>query len=80
MNLDIRKQVINPANNDGRSDSYVSPSTSLGFLSQNLEYKEYSFSVDQLPTFRSYRIKIVLTSTSQTYVPRLKDLRVITLA
>ena len=80
MNLDVRKQVINPANNDGRPDSYVSPSTSLGFLPQNLEYKEYSFSVDQLPTFRSYRIKIVLTSTSQTYVPRLKDLRVITLA
>ena len=80
MNLDVRKQVINPTNNDGRPDSYVSPSTSLGFLPQNLEYKEYSFSVDQLPTFRSYRIKIVLTSTSQTYVPRLKDLRVITLA
>ena len=80
INLNVRKQVIDPANNDGRPDSYVSPSTSLGFLPQNLEYKEYSFSVDQLPTFRSYRIKIVLTSTSQTYVPRLKDLRVITLA
>jgi len=80
MNLDVRKQVINPTNNDGRPDSYVSPSTTLGFLSQNLEYKEYSFSIDQLPTFRSYRIKIVLTSTNQTYVPRLKDLRVITLA
>jgi hypothetical protein len=80
MNLDVRKQIIDPTNNDGRPDSYVSPSTSLGFLSQNLEYKEYSFSIDQLPTFRSYRIKIVITSTSQTYVPRLKDLRIITLA
>ena len=80
MNLDVRKQIINQANNDGRPDAYVSPSTTLGFLSQNLEYKEYSFSVDQLPTFRSYRIKIVLTSTNQTYVPRLKDFRVITLA
>ena len=80
MNLDVKKQIIDPTNNDGRPDSYVSPSTSLGFLPQNLEYKEYSFSIDQLATFRSYRIKIVITSTSQTYVPRLKDLRVITLA
>jgi hypothetical protein len=80
MNLDARNQVINPANNDGRPNSYVSPSTRLGFLSQDLEYREYSFNVDQLPAFRSYRIKIVMTSTNQAYVPRLKDLRVITLA
>ena len=32
------------------------------------------------PSFRSYRIKIILTSTSQVYVPRVKDLRVIALA
>ena len=80
MNLNARKQIIDVSLNDGRSDSFVSPSTYLAFLPQDLEYKEYSFSVDQLSAFRSYRIKIVLTSTSQTYVPRLKDLRVIALA
>jgi hypothetical protein len=80
MNLNAKKQIIDASLNDGRSDLFVSPSTHLAFLPQDLEYKEYSFSVDQLPAFRSYRIKIVMTSTNQTYVPRLKDLRVIALA
>jgi len=39
-----------------------------------------TFTIDQLPAFRSYRIKLLLTSTSQVYVPRVKDLRVIALA
>ena len=80
MNLNAKKQIIDASLNDGRSDSFVLPSTFLAFLPQDLEYKEYSFSVDQLSAFRSYRIKIVMTSTNQTYVPRLKDLRVIALA
>jgi hypothetical protein len=79
-NLDTKNQIINPANNDGNSDTFISPSTHLAFLPQELEYKEYSFSIDQLSPFRSYRIKIVMTSTNQVYPPRFKDLRVITLA
>ena len=79
-NLDTKKQIINPANNDGNSDTFISPSTHLAFLPQQLEYKEYSFSIDQLSPFKSYRIKIVMTSTNQVYSPRFKDLRVITLA
>jgi hypothetical protein len=72
--------VYDVANSTGHSDFYIQPSTKLGFISQNLDYNEYSFSIDQLPAFRSYRIKIVLTSTSQVYVPRIKDLRTIALA
>jgi hypothetical protein len=79
-NLDTKKQIINQSNNDGNSDTFISPSTHLAFLPQELEYKEYSFSVDQLSPFRSYRIKIVMTSTNQVYPPRFKDLRVIALA
>jgi hypothetical protein len=79
-NLDTKKQIINPANNDGNSDTFISPSTHLAFLPQQLEYKEYSFSIDQLSPFKSYRIKIVMTSTNQVYSPRFKDLRVIALA
>jgi len=79
-NLDAKKQIINPANNDGSSDTFIGPSTHLAFSSQELEYKEYSFSIDQLSPFRSYRIKIIMTSTNQAYPPRFKDLRVIALA
>ena len=48
--------------------------------SENIDYKELTFTIDQLPAFKSYRIKLLLTSTSQVYVPRVKDLRVIALA
>ena len=79
-NLNSRGQIIDPANNDGQSDSFVSKTQSFGFDSGSIEFKEHTFSVDQLPSFRSYRIKILLTGTMQTYVPRVKDLRVIALA
>jgi hypothetical protein len=79
-NIDQRGQVIDIANNDGLSDTYIPPSTSIGFLPSEIEYKEFTFTADQLPSFRSYRIKIIMTSTNQVYAPRMKDLRVIALA
>ena len=80
LNLDYRNQVISVENNDGRSDKFVTPSNALGFVSSEINFSEYSFTADQLPPFRSFRIKIVSTSTNQVYVPRLKDLRTIALA
>lgn len=79
-NINERGEVIDIANNDGLPDSYVPPSTISGFSPNEIPYREYSFTADQLPSFKSYRIKIVMTSTSQVYVPRIKDLRVIALA
>ena len=79
-NLNSRGQIINVANNDGQSDSFVSKTQTFGFDSGSVEFKEHTFSVDQLPTFRSYRVKILLTGTMQTYVPRVRDLRVLALA
>ena len=51
-----------------------------GFKSHEVTFKEYEFNIDDLPEFKYYRFKFVLTSTNQTYVPRVSDLRVITLA
>jgi hypothetical protein len=79
-NLNVKNQIINFADSDGRSDIFVPPANSLGYLPSEIEYKEYVFTADKLPAFRSYRIKIIMTSTNQVYVPRMKDLRVITLA
>jgi hypothetical protein len=79
-NLDVRGQIISSENNNGESDVFVPKTNSYGFGSQGLEFKEYTFSIDQLPPFRSYRVKLILTSTSQVYVPRMRDLRVIALA
>ncbi len=79
-NLDFRSQIISQENSDGRPDRYVTPSSSLEFDSKLLDFKEYSFTADNLPPFRTYRIKLIATSTNQIYVPRIKDLRVIALA
>ena len=79
-NLNTKNEVISFENSDGRSDTFVSPTQSLGFESSDIEFKEYSFTIDKLPSFKSYRIKLILTSTNQVYVPRIKDLRVIALA
>jgi len=79
-NLDSKKQIISFADSNGKSDLYVSNTSTLGFDSNQLEYREYTFTSDSLPSFKSYRIKLLLTSTNQAYVPRLKDLRVIALA
>lgn len=79
-NLDSKKQIINFEDSDGLSDVFVEPSISLGFESKDLTYREYSFTADLLPSFRFYRIKLVLTSTNQVYPPRVKNLRVIALA
>jgi hypothetical protein len=79
-NLDTIGEVINLEDNSGLSDKFISPTNSIGFTSPELEYKEYVFTSDQLPSFRSYRIKLILTSTNQVYVPRVQNLRVIALA
>ncbi len=78
-NLNTRGQVINPADNDGQSDTFVTPSSQYGFAN-NANFKEFTFSADSLPSFRFYRIKLLLTSTSQVFVPKVKDLRVMALA
>ena len=79
-NLNSRGQIIDIANNSGESDSFVSKTPTYGFDSNSVEFKEHTFSIDELPSFKCYRIKILLTGTSQTYVPRAKNLRVIALA
>jgi len=79
-NLNVRGQIIDPSENNGESDKLVTKSNGYGFDSGNMPFKEYTFTIDRLPTFRTYRIKIVMTSNSQVYVPRMRELRVIALA
>jgi len=80
-NLTPRGEVIDFADSDGQPDSFMSKVNSAGtFDSDDLHFKEYTFTSISLPKFKSYRIKINLTSTNQTYPPRIKELRVITLA
>ena len=66
-------EIIDLAKNDGRADAYVSPN-------QFFRFSEYQFSVDNLEQFSGFAIKIVMTSTNESYPVRLKDFRAIALA
>ena len=79
-NLDDRGRVIDAQENTGLSDRFVTKSNIKQFDPFELDFAEYTFSIDNLPSFRNYRIKLLLTSDSQAFVPMVKDLRVIALA
>jgi len=79
-NLTSTGEIINLANNDGSPDKMVSKTDVIGFDGDILDFREYEFTIDNLPPFRYFGIKFVGTSTNQAYPPRVKDLRVIALA
>ena len=79
-NLNSRGEIINTEESTGHSDTYVNKVTVNGFSGDDVDYREYTFTADQLPSFRTYRVKIILTSTTQVSVPRIRDLRAIALA
>jgi hypothetical protein len=79
-NLNDLGQVIDSSKSDGRPDRLIPKVDVGGFSSKDVTFKEYEFNMEDLPPFKYYRVKFVLTSTNQTYVPRVSDLRVITLA
>jgi hypothetical protein len=79
-NLNSFNKIIDPSQNSGLSDARLIKEDSLGFEGDSVKFKEYLFTVDNLPSFRYYSIKLVGTSTNQAYPPRVKELRVIALA
>ena len=80
LNLNERGQVIDQSQNDGRSDTLVPKTDPSGFTPDTLDYREYTFTINELPSFKAFRIKIDFTSTNQAFVPRMTNLRVLSLA
>ena len=78
-NLNSRGGIINLQDSDGQSDKFVTKINEYSF-GETTMFEHYTFTADDLPAFRYYRIKLLLTGTSQVYVPRIKDLRVMALA
>ena len=79
-NLTNTGSIIDKANNDGLSDTKVSKTDNVNDLSESLDYREYQFSVNNLPEFRYFSIKLIGSSQDQAHPPRFKELRVIALA
>ena len=63
--------VINPSNNNGKPDRYVSASTTPN------DYGSYEFTAKNLALFNGFQIKIIMNGTNQAFVPAIRDLRVI---
>jgi hypothetical protein len=76
----ISGEVIDISKSDGTSDTFVSKTDKVAFESSDIEFKDYEFTIDSLPPFRYFSIKLVGSSTNQAYPPRFRDLRVIALA
>ena len=78
-NLNDQGEMIALDKRDGLPDK-LAPKDKEGFKSSEIAFREYSWTADNLPAYKNYRIKLVMTSTDQTYPPRISELRVITLA
>jgi hypothetical protein len=66
-------EVIDSALNSGNPDAFVRSSRENEFL-------EYQFTADNLEQFIGFAIKIVMSTTNESQVPKFKDIRAIALA
>ena len=67
-------------NENGGPDEAVAPSTGTNFsptTESEADFKEYSFTVDNLKDFNSFAIKVVMRSRNPAMPPRIRDLRTI---
>ena len=74
----IQDIEFTPFNVDGSSDKNVAPST--GDEVNDIDFKDYKFSVKDLQEFTSFQIKVVFRGTNSAYPARLKDFRALALA
>jgi hypothetical protein len=80
-NFDVDGNLISQSDNDGSSDINIPKYDD--FITQSPradQFREYTFTNDSLPAFKSFRVKIIGTSTNQSIVPQFRNLRVIALA
>jgi len=66
-------EIIDAGLNNGRADAPVKPN-------RINEFSEYQFTVDNLPEFDGFAIKIVMSSTNESTPVKIKDYRAIALA
>ena len=79
-NINSVGQKIDSSASTGLPDSFIPKNSSYEFLPTPNSFVEYEFSDDNLPNFKIFRVKLILTSTNQSYPPIIQDLRAIALA
>ena len=73
-------QVIDISQNNGSPDKFFSKTDTLALSEDQVTYTDLEFTIDNLPSFKYFSVKLVGTSTNQAYPPRIKDFRSIALA
>ena len=67
----INSNIIDISKNNGKSDKFKTSSTTEN------DFKSYQFTMPNIQQFNGYQIKINMTGTNSSFVPRIRDLRVI---
>lgn len=79
-NIDELGRTINFSVNSGFSDTKITKTDTIGFNSKDLQFTDLEYTINNLPSFRYFSIKLVGSSTNQVYPPKIRDFRVISLA
>jgi hypothetical protein len=78
-NINADGSIIDFSQNNGTTDKFISKTDHNTFNPLPVEYIEHEYTIDNLTSFKSYRIKIVGTSSNSSFVPIIKNLRAIAL-
>ena len=73
-------EIIDPSDNSGLPDKALPKTDVIAYTSKQVVWNDYEFSIDNLPTFRCFSIKLIGSGTNQAQPPRMKNLRVLALA
>jgi len=79
-NIDINGSILDISSNNGTPDKKVPKVDAYVPEPTQDQYKEYKFTIDEVKPFKSFRIKIIGTSTDQSNVPMIRNLRVLSFA
>jgi len=70
-NLDVNKNIKNINDNDGTSDTFVGASTTED------DFRSYEYNIKNLPQFSGFQIKVLMTGSNSSFVPKIRDFRAI---
>ena len=73
-------KIKDPSANNGTPDVQLKKNSKHQYNPSPEAFKEIEWTVDELPAFKIFRIKLIMTSTNQAIVPVIADLRAIALA
>jgi len=74
---DIEWVYFNESGNPDVDVIATSENSISGISEKQSSYQELSYSIDNLPEFSSFAIKIVMKSSNPAFVPKVQDLRVV---